>query len=161
MKKTISLKVNGMDRKVEVEPRTTLLDTVREQFGLTGAKLGCDIQVCGACTLLVDGKPVSSCAFLAVDADRTEILTIEGLSKKDTLHPLQEAFMECGALQCGYCTSGFILTAKALLDECPQPSEQQIRDYLAGNFCRCGCYQEIVQAIKTVSSKELGVRSRQ
>ena len=150
MKKTISLKVNGLERNVEVEPRMTLLDLVREQFGLTGAKLGCDIQVCGACTLLLDGKPVSACSFLAVDADGCEVLTVEGLSANGKLHPLQDAFMEFGALQCGYCTSGFILSAKALLDECDQPSEQQIRDYLAGNFCRCGCYQEIVQAIKNV-----------
>ena len=151
MKKTISLKVNGSERNVEVEPRVTLLDLVRDQFGLTGAKLGCDIQVCGACTLLVDGKPVSACSMLAVDADGCEVLTIEGLSEKNALHPIQEAFMEFGALQCGYCTSGFILTAKALLDECPKPSEQQIRDYLAGNFCRCGCYQEIMQAVKNVA----------
>jgi aerobic-type carbon monoxide dehydrogenase small subunit (CoxS/CutS family) len=151
MKKAISLIVNGFERSVEVEPRTTLLDMVRDQLGLTGAKLGCDIQVCGACTLLVDGKPVSACSVLAVDVDGTEILTIEGLSKKNALHPLQEAFMEFGALQCGYCTSGFILTAKALLDECPRPSDQQIRDYLAGNFCRCGCYQEIMQAVKNVA----------
>jgi aerobic-type carbon monoxide dehydrogenase small subunit (CoxS/CutS family) len=163
MTKTISLRVNGLERSVEVEPRTTLLDMVREDFALTGAKLGCDIQVCGACTLLVDGKPVSACAVLAVDVDGTEIQTIEGLSKKGVLHPLQEAFMEFGALQCGYCTSGFILTAKALLDECPQPSEQQIRDYLAGNFCRCGCYQEIMQAVKNVvvRSEESGVKSKE
>jgi len=151
MKKTVALKVNGVERSADVEARTTLLDMIREQFNLTGAKLGCDIQVCGACTLLVDGKPVSACSVLAVDVDGCEILTVEGLSKKHRLDPLQEAFMEFGALQCGYCTSGFILTAKALLDECPQPSEQQIRDYLAGNFCRCGCYQEIMQAIKNVA----------
>jgi len=151
MKKSISLKVNGMERSVEIEPRTTLLDLVREEFGLTGAKLGCDMQVCGACTLLLDRKPVSGCSFLAVDADGAEVLTIEGLGDNSALHALQEAFMEFGALQCGYCTSGFILTAKAMLDECPQPSEQQIRDYLAGNFCRCGCYQEIVQAVKNVA----------
>jgi carbon-monoxide dehydrogenase small subunit len=153
MKKAISLRVNGRLHRLEVEPRTTLLEMVREQLALTGAKLGCDIQVCGACTLLLDGKPVSACSVLAVDADGCEVLTIEGLSQNNSLHPLQEAFMEFGALQCGYCTAGFILTAKALLDECPQPSEQQIRDYLAGNFCRCGCYQEIVQAIKNVRSK--------
>ena len=151
MKKTISLRVNGIPRSADVEPRTTLLDLVREQFNLTGAKLGCDIQVCGACTLLVNGKPVSACSVLAVDADGCEILTIEALATEKGLHPLQEAFMEFGALQCGYCTSGFILTAKALLDECPRPSEQQIRDYLAGNFCRCGCYQEIMQAINKVA----------
>ena len=151
MKKAISLKVNGLERSAEVEPRLTLLDLVREQFGLTGAKLGCDIQVCGACTLLLDGKPVSACSFLAVDADGCEVLTVEGLSANGKLHPVQEAFMEFGALQCGYCTSGFILSAKALLEECAQPSDQQIRDYLGGNFCRCGCYQEIVQAIKNVA----------
>jgi carbon-monoxide dehydrogenase small subunit len=151
MKKTISLRVNGLERNVEVEPRTTLLEMVRGELGLTGAKLGCDIQVCGACTLLLDGKPVSACSVLAVDAEGSEVLTIEGLGDRNSLHPLQEAFMEFGALQCGYCTSGFILTAKALLDECPQPSEQQIKDYLGGNFCRCGCYQEIVQAIKNVA----------
>jgi len=151
MTKTISLKVNGNEHRVEVEPRTTLLEMVREQLGLTGAKLGCDIQVCGACTLLLDGKPVSACSVLAVDADGCDVLTIEGLSNKDSRHPIQEAFMEFGALQCGYCTSGFILTAKALLDENPKPSDEQIRDYLAGNFCRCGCYQEIMQAIRNVA----------
>ena len=150
MKRTISLKVNGTDRSVDVEAREMLLDVVREQFGLTGAKLGCDIQVCGACTLLVDGKPVSACSMLAVDVEGCSIETIEGLSSKAKLHPLQESFMEFGALQCGYCTSGFILTAKALLDECPKPTDEQIRSYLAGNFCRCGCYQEIVQAVKKV-----------
>ena len=153
MKKVISLKVNGIEHSVEVEPRTTLLDLVREQFNLTGAKLGCDIQVCGACTLLLDGKPVSACSVLAVDTDGWEVLTIEGLSSKNALHPLQEAFMEFGALQCGYCTSGFILTAKALLDETPRPTDEQIRDYLAGNFCRCGCYQEIMQAIRNVAKR--------
>jgi carbon-monoxide dehydrogenase small subunit len=151
MKKQIHLRVNDMDRRLEVEARTTLLDAVREQLGLTGAKLGCDMQVCGACTLLLDGKPVSACSFLAVDADGAEILTIEGLSGTSALHPLQEAFMEFGALQCGYCTSGFILTAKALLDEQPRPSEEQIKDYLGGNFCRCGCYQEIMEAVKKVA----------
>jgi natural product precursor len=151
MTKRISLRVNGLERSIQVEARTTLLEMVREQLGLTGAKLGCDIQVCGACTLLLDGKPVSACSVLAMDADGCDVLTIEGLGDRNSFHPLQEAFMEFGALQCGYCTSGFILTAKALLDECPQPSEQQIKEYLGGNFCRCGCYQEIVQAIKKVA----------
>ena len=150
-RKTISLKVNGQERSLEVEARTTLLDMVRDQLGLTGAKLGCDIQVCGACTLLVDGKPVSACSMLAADADGCEVLTIEGLGARDKLHPLQDAFMEFGALQCGYCTSGFILTAKALLDENPRPSDEQIRDYLAGNFCRCGCYQEIMEAVRSAA----------
>jgi aerobic-type carbon monoxide dehydrogenase small subunit (CoxS/CutS family) len=153
MKKRVSFRVNGIDRSVEIEARATLLEVVRDHLGLTGAKLGCDIQVCGACTLLVDGKPVSACSFLAVDTDGCEVLTIEGLSAKGSLHPLQEAFMEFGALQCGYCTSGFILTAKALLDECPKPSDEQIRGYLAGNFCRCGCYPEIVQAVKNAAKR--------
>ena len=152
-KKPISLKVNGLERRLQVDVRTTLLDMVRDQLGLTAAKLGCDIQVCGACTLLVNGRPVSACSMLAADVDGCEVLTLEGLSKGDELHPLQESFMEYGALQCGYCTSGFIMSANALLDEYPAPSEQQIRDYLAGNFCRCGCYQEIMQAIKNVRSK--------
>jgi aerobic-type carbon monoxide dehydrogenase small subunit (CoxS/CutS family) len=153
MKKRISFRVNGIERAIEIEARATLLEVVRDHLGLTGAKLGCDIQVCGACTLLVDGKPVSACSFLAVDTDGCEVLTIEGLSAKGSLHPLQEAFMEFGALQCGYCTSGFILTAKALLDECPKPSDEQIRGYLAGNFCRCGCYPEIVQAVKNAAKR--------
>lgn len=152
-RKAISLKVNGLERRLQVEVRTTLLDMVRDQLGLTAAKLGCDIQVCGACTLLVNGRPVSACSMLAADVDGCEVLTLEGLSKGDALHPLQECFMEYGALQCGYCTSGFILTAKALLDENPKPSDGQIRDYLAGNFCRCGCYQEIMQAVKNVRGK--------
>jgi aerobic-type carbon monoxide dehydrogenase small subunit (CoxS/CutS family) len=151
-RKTILIEVNGVESKVEIEARTTLLDLVREQFGLTGAKLGCDIQVCGACTLLLDGKPVSACSVLAIDADGKEVVTVEGLGSAGKLDPIQEAFMEFGALQCGYCTSGFILTAKALLDECPEPSDEQIRNYLAGNFCRCGCYQEIMQAVKNVAS---------
>jgi natural product precursor len=156
MQKTIALKINGMEHSASVEPRLTLLDLVREHFGLTGAKLGCDIQVCGACTLLVNDRPVSACSFLAVDADGCEVTTVEGLDAGGAFHPLQEAFMQCGALQCGYCTSGLLLTAKALLDEAPNPSERQIRDYLGGNFCRCGCYHEIVQAVKTVSGKGEG-----
>ena len=151
MKRQIHLRVNGMDRALEVEARSSLLEAVREQLGLTGAKLGCDIQVCGACTLLLNGKPVSACSVLAVDADGCDVLTIEGMDDGGKYHPLQEAFMEFGALQCGYCTSGFILTAKALLDEFPRPTEEQIKTYMAGNFCRCGCYQEIVQAIRNVA----------
>jgi aerobic-type carbon monoxide dehydrogenase small subunit (CoxS/CutS family) len=148
MKKQIRIRVNGLDRDLEVSTRATLLDAVRDQLGLTAAKLGCEMQVCGACTLLVNGKPVSSCSYLAVDADGAEILTTEGLEHNGQLHPLQEAFMQTGALQCGYCTSGFLLTAKAMLDENPHPSEEYIREYLGGNLCRCGCYGEIMQAVK-------------
>lgn len=152
MKKRVSICVNGVDRTLEVEPWMTLLEAVRD-LDYTGAKLSCDIQVCGACTLLLDGKPVSACSVLAVDADGHQVLTIEGLAQGDTLHPLQEAFMEHGALQCGYCTSGFILTAKAMLEENPRPSDDQIRSYMGGNFCRCGCYQEILEAVRKVAGQ--------
>ena len=150
MKKAIIMEVNGSSCEVEVEPWRTLLDVVREELDLTGAKLGCDIQVCGACTLLVDGKPVSACSVLAVDADGRKVTTVEGLAEGDRLHPLQESFMKFGALQCGYCTSGFLLTAKAMLDENPHPDDEQIKSYMGGSFCRCGCYQEIMQAIRNV-----------
>ena len=151
MKKAISMEVNGGSREVEVEPWRTLLDVVREELGLTGAKLGCDIQVCGACTLLVDGKPVSACSVLAVDADGRKVTTVEGLADGDRLHPLQASFMKYGALQCGYCTSGFLLTAKAMLDENPRPDDDRIKSYMGGSFCRCGCYPEIMQAIRSVA----------
>ena len=153
MKKPVRISVNDIERVMEVEPRMTLLEVLREQLALTGAKLGCDIQVCGTCTVLLDGKPVSACSTLAVDADGCSVTTIEGLGNGDALDPLQEAFMDFGALQCGYCTSGFILTAKALLVENPHPTEGEIRSYLTGNFCRCGCYHEIVEAIRKVAGQ--------
>ncbi len=153
MKKQISIRVNGVDRTLEIEPHVTLLELVRERFELTGAKLGCDIQVCGACTLLMNGKPVSACSVLAVDADGCDVLTIEGLKQGNAFHPLQEAFMEFGALQCGYCTSGFILTAKALFDEVVAPTDEQIKAYLAGNICRCGCYPEIIKAVRKLAGR--------
>ncbi len=153
MKKSVRITVNGKEREVEVAARVTLLEVLREEFALTGAKLGCDIQVCGTCTVLVDGKPVSACSTLAVDTGGCKVTTIEGLGNGESLDPLQDAFMEFGALQCGYCTSGFILTAKALLAENPRPTEAEIRSYLMGNFCRCGCYHEIVEAIQRASSR--------
>ena len=148
MKKSVRITVNDREREMEVEPRVTLLEVLRDNLALTGAKLGCDIQVCGTCTVLLDGKPVSACSTLAVDADGCDVTTIEGLGNGDALDPVQEAFMDFGALQCGYCTSGFILTAKALLAENPHPTQAEIRSYLTGNFCRCGCYHEIVEAIQ-------------
>ncbi len=153
MKRSVRISVNGSERVMEVEPRTTLLEVLREQLALTGAKLGCDIQVCGTCTVLLDGKPVSACSTLAVDAGGCSVTTIEGLGDRDVLDHLQEAFMDFGALQCGYCTSGFILTAKALLAENPHPTEAEIRSYLTGNFCRCGCYHEIVEAVRKVAGQ--------
>lgn len=151
MKRAIRMEVNGASCELEVEPRRTLLEVVREELDLTGAKLGCDIQVCGACTLLLDGKPVSACSVLAVDADGRRVTTVEGLADGDRLHPLQESFLKHGALQCGYCTSGFLLTAKAMLDENPRPDDPQIKSYMGGSFCRCGCYQEIMEAIRSVA----------
>ena len=155
-RKPISLKVNGLERRLQVDVRTTLLDMVRDQLGLTAAKLGCDIQVCGACTLLVNGRPVSACSMLAADADGCEVLTLEGLSKGDALHPLQESFMEYGALQCGYCTPGFVMACKAFLDKNPNPSIEQVRKGLGGNLCRCGTYVGITQAVLQTGKKKGG-----
>lgn len=153
MKKSITISVNGIERELAVEPWRTLLDVVREELGLTGAKLGCDIQVCGACTLLLNGKPVSACSVLAVDAHGGEVITVEGLARGEELHPLQQAFMAHGALQCGYCTSGFLLTAKAMFDENPKPSDAEMKSYMGGSFCRCGCYPEILEALKAVAGR--------
>lgn len=148
-KRRIRLQVNGEEYYLEVKPSRTLLDVIREDLGLTGTKRGCDTGDCGACTVLIDGKPVTSCLVLAVDAQGKEILTIEGLSSDPLeLHPLQAAFLKYGAVQCGYCTPGMILSAKALLERNPQPTEQEIKRAIAGNLCRCTGYVKIVEAIK-------------
>ena len=135
---------------MSLEPRETLLEILRGPLGLTGTKLGCDQQVCGACTVLMNGLPVSSCSVLGVDAADKEVLTIEGLATDGELHPIQKAFIEHGAFQCAYCTSGLILAVKALLDQLPAPEEDQIRHFLAGNICRCGCHLEILQAVRSL-----------
>ena len=150
MNRTIQMTVNGVIHGLEVEPRETLLEILRKRLDLTGAKLGCDQQVCGACTVLMNGLPVSSCSVLGVDAADTEILTIEGLASDGELHPIQKAFIEHGAFQCAYCTSGLILAVKALLDQMPSAEEEQIRHFLAGNICRCGCHMEILQAVRSL-----------
>jgi carbon-monoxide dehydrogenase small subunit len=147
MKHRINLTINGDPYELLVEPRKTLLSVLRNTIGLTGAKESCSTGDCGACTVLLDGKPVTSCLVLAVSANGKEITTIEGLASEGELHPIQRAFVEKGGIQCGYCTSGMILTAKALLDENPNPTEEQIRRYLAGNICRCTGYNKIVQAV--------------
>ena len=147
MKHRINLTINSDLYELLVEPRKTLLSVLRETIGLTGAKESCSMGDCGACTVLLDGKPVTSCLVLAVSANGKEITTIEGLASEGELHPIQRAFVEKGAIQCGYCTSGMILTAKALLDENPNPTEEQIRRYLAGNICRCTGYNKIVDAV--------------
>ncbi len=150
-KHQIHLEVNGDAYDLLVEPRHTLLKVLRDDLGLTGTKKGCDTGDCGACTVLLNGKPINSCLALAVEADGAEITTIEGLAKGDELHPLQEAFIQAGAIQCGYCTPGMILTAKALLDENPAPSEEEVKKAIAGNLCRCTGYIKIFEAIQTAA----------
>ena len=144
----ITLRVNGRAHTVKVPPETTLLALLREQLRLTGAKLGCDVGDCGACTVLVDGKAVNACLMLAAQAEGREVLTIEGLATHEALHPLQRAFEELGALQCGFCGPGAILAAKALLDENPAPTRLDIRDALAGNLCRCTGYAKMIDAVE-------------
>ncbi len=151
MKQKISLTVNGISHEMEVEPRLLLIDLLRNHLELTGTKLGCGHGDCGACTVLVDGKPANACLLLAVEVDGKKITTIEGLADRDSLHPVQQAFIDYGAMQCGFCIPGMILSAKALLDETPHPTEEQVRDAIAGNLCRCTGYAKIVQAILSVS----------
>ena len=151
MKTVINLNVNGTIHEIAVEPFWTLVDVLREELGLIGTKKGCGTGNCGACTILLQGQPVSSCLLLAIDAKDKEITTIEGVSHNGKLHPLQEAFIEHGAFQCGYCTPGQILAAKALLDVNRQPTEEEVREALVGNLCRCTGYTRIVQAVMAVS----------
>ena len=150
---SIELKVNQDVYAVEVKPNESLLDVLRDKIGLTGTKKGCDTGQCGACTVLLDGKPVPSCLILAVDAKGKEITTIEGVAVDGRLHPLQEAFIQKGAVQCGYCTPGMILSAKALLDASPRPTEEEIKEAIAGNLCRCTGYVKIVEAISSVAGE--------
>lgn len=147
MKQEVRLIVNGESYLVSIEPNETLLDVLRNKLGLTGTKKGCDAGDCGACTVLIDGKSVPSCLVLAVSARGKEITTIEGLADGENLHPLQQAFIDHFAVQCGFCTPGMILSAKALLDENPNPTEEEVRLALAGNLCRCTGYHKIVEAV--------------
>lgn len=151
MKRVIQLSVNGESVEVAVEPNRTLLQLLREDLGLTGPKHGCGLGDCGACTVIMDGKPVNSCLVLAVQAAGREILTIEGLAVNGKLHPIQEAFVEKGAIQCGFCSPGMILSAKALLDENPRPTDVEIRTAISGNLCRCTGYQKIVEAVQAAA----------
>jgi aerobic carbon-monoxide dehydrogenase small subunit len=149
----ISLTVNGKVRKSSVDSRTLLVHYLREQLRLTGTNVGCDTSQCGACNVLIDGRPVKSCTVFAVQADGSDVTTIEGLATNGKLHPLQDAFWEHHGLQCGYCTPGMIIAAVGLLKETPKPSERQIREGISGNFCRCTGYQHIVNAIQYAASK--------
>ena len=148
----IVVTVNGERREAEVEPRELLVYFLREQLGLTGTNVGCDTTNCGACTVLLDGRSVKACTVLAVQADDADVTTIEGLAEDGRLHPLQEAFSEHHALQCGYCTPGMIMAAVSLLAETPQPSEEDVRHALEGNLCRCTGYQNIVDAVRAVAA---------
>jgi len=147
-KKMLHVTVNGVPRAVAVLPNRTLVEFLREDLNLTGTKQGCGEGDCGACTVLLDGAAVNSCLVLALQTEGREVLTIEGLAPGTELHPIQQSFVELGAIQCGYCSPGMILSAKALLDKNPKPSEEQIRTQISGNLCRCTGYQKIVEAIQ-------------
>jgi carbon-monoxide dehydrogenase small subunit len=147
----VTVTVNGEVRTASVPPETTLLKLLREEFELTGAKLGCDVGDCGACTVIVDGMSVNSCLMLAGQVDGRDVLTIEGLATMEKLHPIQKAFEEKGSLQCGFCGPGIIMSAKVLLDENPDPTVHEIRDALAGNLCRCTGYTKMIEAIQEIA----------
>jgi carbon-monoxide dehydrogenase small subunit len=149
----VTITVNGVKYERTVEPRLLLVDFIRHDLGLTGTHVGCEHGVCGTCTVLFDGEPVRSCLMFAVQADGHEIRTVESLGTMDRLHPLQEAFREAHALQCGFCTPGFLMTLVPFLEENPKPTEEEIREALAGNLCRCTGYQHIVDAVKLASQK--------
>ena len=148
---TVRVAVNGSGREADVEPRTLLVSFLRETLGLTGTNVGCDTSSCGACTVLLDGESVKSCTVLALQADGTDVTTIEGLATGDGLHPVQQAFQEQHALQCGFCTPGFVLATVSLLRESPRPSEEEIRHALEGNLCRCTGYHNIVRAVEAAA----------
>lgn len=157
----VSFTVNGEAREIAVAPNRTLLDALRTEAGLTGTKKGCDVGECGSCTVVLNGKPVNACLVLAVEAQGADVLTVEGLQAPDgTPHRLQECFMQCGAAQCGFCTPGILVAAKALLDENPAPTEHEIRFAIAGNICRCTGYTKIVEAIARAAQGELQETTR-
>ena len=149
----VRLRVNGVMHEAQVEPRMTLADFLREQLALTGTHIGCEHGVCGACTVLVDGQTARSCLMLAVQADGSEVMTVEGLSPDGELHPIQQAFLEEHGLQCGFCTPGFLMSVHELLQENPSPSDAEIKDLLGGQICRCTGYQSILRAVHTAATK--------
>ena len=152
MKVAATLDVNGTGYAVELDPHTSLLDAVRDELGLTGSKEGCDDSECGACMMLIDGKPVNACSYLALQAEGRAITTVEGLAGADELGPLQRAFLEHGGVQCGFCTPGMLISATALLRSNPSPTDEEIRIALSGNLCRCTGYEGIVRAVRSAST---------
>ncbi len=153
MKQVLDFTINGLKKQVYVEPWWTLDKVLREELGLMGLKIGCAGGACGSCTVLIDGKAVKSCLYPAMKARQRNIVTIEGLKTEGSLHPIQQAFIDHFALQCGYCTPAMILTAKALLDENPDPTDEEVKDYLSGNLCRCTGYVKIVEAVLAAKEK--------
>ena len=149
----ITLKVNGINYVVNVEPRRTLVEVLRENLGLMGTKVSCNEGECGACTVLMDGRPAASCLVLAIDAQQKEIVTIDGMSAGEKLHPIQEAFLQHGAIQCGFCTPGMVMSTKALLDDNPHPTALEVRQAISGNLCRCTGYQQIVDSVLAASQR--------
>ena len=149
----LSLRVNGDPVEMVIAPQKTLLEVLREDLGLTGTKHGCELGECGACAVLLDGRPVLSCLSLALECEDADVVTVEGLAYDARLHPLQEAFADCGAAQCGYCTPGFLITAKALLDEQPHATRGEIAEALSGNLCRCTGYIQIFEAVEQAARK--------
>jgi carbon-monoxide dehydrogenase small subunit len=155
-KKPLQLTVNGRQKQLLVAPYYSLLDTLRDELQLTGTKKGCDEGDCGACTVFLDGKPVTSCLVLALSAQDAEVTTIEGLGSVESLHPVQQAFIERGGLQCGYCTPGLIMAAAGLLQETPQPSEEEVKFAIGGNLCRCTGYTKVIEAIMLAAERMSG-----
>ncbi len=149
----ITIHVNGQTHELLVKPSASLLDVIREDLGLTGAKEGCGVGECGACTVIMDGETVNACLILAIEADGKQVTTIEGLAKGEELHPIQQAFVDVGGLQCGFCTPGMVLSAKALLDKNPNPSDDEIRKGLEGNFCRCTGYTKIIASVRAAAER--------
>jgi len=159
MKQAININVNGVDHESEVEPRLLLVHYLRDVLGLTGTHVGCETSLCGACTVLLDGQAVKSCTMFAVQADKTNLTTIEGLAANGNLHPVQEGFWEKHGLQCGYCTPGMIIAASQIIDRNPNPSREEIRHGLEGNLCRCTGYQHIVEAVEYAAGRSASAKT--
>ena len=156
----VSLNINGRVERLEITPHSTLLEVIRDDLQLTGTKCGCEDGTCGACTVLLNGAPVRSCLLLAAEVEGQEIVTIEGLSDGEKLHPIQEAFVKYGGIQCGFCSPGMILSAKALLDKSPSPTEREIRQAISGNLCRCTGYTKIVESVMALSGQRARILAK-